>query len=355
MALQTRNCNNNNITPLLEGRKITAGNFRDGRFHNSEKTAVMTAGTGWDTFKKMMAVKAERVPLKKIETSRADPEIFNGKPSQGLYITWIGHSTVLMEIDGSRILFDPMWSRRCSPVPFFGPSRFHGPPFGLDRLPELTAVLISHDHYDHLDRSTITVLGRKGVIFYTPRGVGSHLNKWGVDPELIIEMDWWEETAPPGMPLSFIAAPARHFSGRGIFSRNSTQWCSWIVISEKHRVYFGGDGGLTADFNIIGNQYGPFDCTMLEVGAYHENWGKIHLGPHNAEKAHAMLKGNVLLPIHWGTFNLALHPWYEPAETLYDISGKRGLNVIFPRPGERIDIDSPGETLPWWREFTEVL
>jgi len=270
--------------------------------------------------------------------------------SAGLRVTWLGHSTMLLEIDGVRVLTDPVFGLRASPVSFAGPKRFHPVPATIDQLPELDVVLLSHDHYDHLCRASIEALARRHVPIVTSLGVGSHLERFGVDPAVIVELDWWQEHVLPGGALSFRATPAQHFSGRSPTSRNATLWSSWVLTSARRRLFFSGDTGLTDEFVAIGQKYGPFEVVMLEIGAWNQAWGDIHLGPRNALEALRMLGGGSLLPVHWGTFDLALHAWDEPAETLFTAAQSSGARVLTPMlglPFEPARIDDPK---PWWRE-----
>jgi L-ascorbate metabolism protein UlaG (beta-lactamase superfamily) len=267
----------------------------------------------------------------------------------GLRATWLGHSTVLVEIDGLRVLTDPVWGPRASPSRFAGPKRFQPVPVPLGALPPVDLVLISHDHYDHLDYPTIRQLARLPVPFVTSLGVGAHLEAWGVPPQRIVELDWWESTTLPGADLTIHAAPSQHFSGRGLKDRNATLWSSLVIESPRHRVFFSGDTGLTTEYAAIRERWGPFDLVMLEVGAFHPSWGDIHLGPEHALEAHALLGGGSLLPVHWGTFALAMHAWDEPAETLLALGTKRGAQLLMPRLGEPVEPAHGHALTPWWR------
>ena len=270
----------------------------------------------------------------------------------GLRATWLGHSTVLLEIDGARVLTDPVWGPRASPVSFAGPKRFAPVPIPISALPALDAVFISHDHYDHLDQPSIRELARLDVPFYTSLGVGAHLEAWGVPAARITELDWWQSVRLPRSDVTLTAAPAQHFSGRGIGSRNPTLWSSLAVRGPTRSVFFSGDTGLTDEYREIGQRLGPFDLVMLEVGAYHPAWGDVHLGPENALEALARLGGGTLLPVHWGTFNLAIHAWDEPAETLLQLAPARGARLVMPRLGEAIEPARIEKPDPWWRSVT---
>ncbi|MFO1327376.1 MAG: MBL fold metallo-hydrolase [Rubrivivax sp.] len=268
--------------------------------------------------------------------------------ASGLRATWLGHSTVLLEMDGVRLLTDPVWGARASPFRLLGPRRFQPVPLKLRELPPLDAVLISHDHYDHLCHATVRTLARSSAVpFVTSLGVGAHLQAWGVPPERIHELDWWESHRVGAVTVT--AAPSQHFSGRGLKDRNATLWSSFALRSDRHAVFFSGDTGLTTEYAHIADRLGPFDLVMLEVGAYHPSWGDIHLGPLNAVQAHALLGGGALLPVHWGTFSLALHDWDEPVETLLAQAGRLRAPLLLPHLGEAVEPAHAAAPRPWWR------
>jgi len=269
------------------------------------------------------------------------------KPGSGLRATWLGHSTVLIEIDGVRVLTDPVWGPRASPTRLAGPKRFQPVPVALSALPPLDLVIVSHDHYDHLDYPTIRELAALEVPFVTSLGVGAHLEAWGVPPARITELDWWESHPLRGITVT--AAPSQHFSGRTLKARNSTLWSSFVIRSPHHGVFFSGDSGLTTEYQEIARRLGPFDLVMLEVGGLHPSWGDMHLGPENALKAHALLGGGAFLPVHWGTFSLAMHAWDQPAETLLALGPKVGARLLMPRLGEPVEPAQADGVEPWWR------
>lgn len=271
------------------------------------------------------------------------------KPSSGFRATWLGHSTVLLEMDGARVLTDPVWGSRASPSQLAGPKRFQPVPVALGSLPPLDAVVITHDHYDHLDYGTIRALARTDVPFVTSLGVGAHLEAWGVPTRRIVELDWWESHALPNVGLAVTAAPSQHFSGRTFGARNSTLWSSMVIRSERHAVFFSGDTGLTTEYAAIGRRLGPFDLVMLEVGAFHPAWGDIHLGPENAVEAWKLLGSGSFLPVHWGTFSLAMHAWDEPAETLLALATERHVPLLMPKLGQPVEPARAGRLTPWWR------
>jgi L-ascorbate metabolism protein UlaG (beta-lactamase superfamily) len=280
-----------------------------------------------------------------------DPrEAWGRQPDTGLRATWLGHSTVLVEIAGKRVLTDPVWGARASPSRIAGPKRFQPVPVALRELPPIDLVVISHDHYDHLCHTTILALAKLGVPFVTSLGVGAHLQAWGVPAARITELDWWENHTLPGSELTVTAAPSQHFSGRGLKDRNATLWSSIVLRSPRHAVFFSGDTGLTTEYARIAQRLGPFDLVMLEVGAFHPSWGDIHLGPANALKAWQLLGGGAFLPVHWGTFCLAMHAWDEPVETLLQLAPQYGAPLLMPQLGQPVEPAQAEGVTPWWRQ-----
>lgn len=269
-------------------------------------------------------------------------------PASGLRVTWLGHSTSVVQIDGATFLLDPVWGPAASPIPWAGPARWVPPLLALEELPPLDAVVLSHDHYDHLDMPTIKALAATGVPFYAPLGVGAHLAHWGVPEARIHERDWGDRTEVAGVEV--VCTPARHASGREVFDQNATLWAGWAFLGPAHRVFFSGDTGLFDGMKRIGEELGPFDLTMLEVGAYDAAWPDWHLGPEQAVKAHGWLRGEVLLPVHWGLFDLAFHGWTEPMERVLVAAEATGARVVTPRLGESVEPDAPAPPRRWWPE-----
>ncbi|TCP04051.1 MBL fold metallo-hydrolase [Rubrivivax gelatinosus] len=259
----------------------------------------------------------------------------------------LGHSTLLFKLDSRFWLTDPVFSRRSSPVDWLGPLRFHAPPIALDELPPLAAVLLSHDHYDHLDEPTIRALAHRAEVFVAPLGVGELLVDWGVPASRVRELAWWEHTTVAGLRLT--ATPARHFSGRGLFDRNRRLWCSWVIESPQLKLFFGGDSGYFDGFREIGARLGPFDVSFLEAGAYDRRWPEVHMTPEQTVQAHRDLGARRLVPIHNGTFDLAFHRWDEPLERVSREAHARGVELLTPRFGARLDLVAPEPTEAWWR------
>ncbi|MGW3513291.1 MBL fold metallo-hydrolase [Streptomyces sp. NPDC000994] len=334
--------------------------FKDGVFQNPGGPARTRPSGSTPAFARRYLDKDERrrraprgtVPMH--ATTLADL----AKPAaSGLRLTWMGHSSVLAEIDGQRVLFDPVWGERCSPFPFVGPRRLHPVPLPLAALGPVDVVVISHDHYDHLDLPTIKALAGTDTVFAVPLGVGAHLEHWGVSADRLRELDWHEATRVGGLTLT--ATPARHFCGRALRNTQHTLWASWAVEGEEHRIYHSGDTGYFDGFRQIGADHGPFDATMIQIGAYSEFWPDIHMTPEEGVRAHLDLQGNtpsgVLLPIHWGTFTLAPHAWAEPGEWTKDAAEAAGQAVALPRPGEPFEPSGKVPAEPWWRPVSAPL
>lgn len=322
-----------------------------GRFHNGSRALVQPVGNVDEAVKGMLRGGPDRQPATALPmAARAETlRTLAVPPASGLRITWIGHSTLLIEIDGQRLLTDPMFSDRAFPSTLVGPKRFQPPALWLEDLPALDAVLLSHDHYDHLDLASIRALNRRGVKFYAPLGVGAHLEHWGVPAERIVELDWWEEMKLGRLTLA--ATPAHHFSGRLPMWNNTTLWCSWSILGPKHRLFFSGDSGLAPEFSAIGERYGPFDVAFMDIGAADPAWADIHFGPVNALTAFERVRGRRFFPIHWATFRLARHPWSEPAETLVTEAEKRNIAVLTPFLGEPIEPEGASAVARWWRQL----
>jgi L-ascorbate metabolism protein UlaG (beta-lactamase superfamily) len=303
----------------------------------------------WLSIRSSVSGSAVASPSVALPVVRPDPSLFQSSPAGGLRITWLGHSTTLIEIDGRRILTDPVWGERTSPFSFMGPKRWYAPPIALDDLPAIDVVLLSHDHYDHLDAPTIQRMVAWESRFIAPLGVGAHLEYWGVPAARITEVDWWDRVSID--ELTIHCTPARHASGRHLFDQNATLWAGYALVGPAHRVFFSGDTGMFPELSDIGARFGPFDVTMIEVGAYHQAWPDWHMGPEQAVTAHRMLRGKAFLPIHWGLFDLALHGWTEPVERTSVAAEKAGVDLLLPKPGESI-VPGQTRTARWWPEVS---
>ena len=320
--------------------------YRDGAFHNRLSTHTMPAGSGGQLLRDAFVGPHRRKPSGPVPllTPTTGPV-----PADALHVIWYGHSSALVEIEGRRVLFDPVWSERCSPSMLAGPRRLHPPPVPLEELPELDAIVISHDHYDHLDMATVRTLAREQTApFLIPLGVGGHLERWGLPPHRIIELDWDESTTIGDLRLT--ATQARHFSGRTL-RRDTTLWASWVLTGRTHRLFYTGDSGYFDGYAGIGAQYGPFDATLMQIGAYSPGWPEIHMTPEEAIQAHRDLGGGLLIPLHWATFVLAFHDWADPVERLWREAKALDVRLAIPRPGERVDIADPPPVDGWWQSI----
>ena len=311
----------------------------------------------WSTIRKVLPLyfsnKEEKFPSKPLGPFRTNTSIFESAPTSGLRVTWMGHSSLLVEIDGLRVLMDPVWDQRASPMRWAGPRRFFPAPLKLEELPEIDIVLVSHDHYDHLGESTIRTLASlrsmKDTQWVTSLGVGEILEQYGVKRRSITELDWTQSVGD--VSLEITALPARHFSGRKMFNRFETLWSSYVLKGPQHKIYFGADSGWWPGYEEIGAEYGPFDLTMLEIGAFNELWEAIHLGPDNAVRAfEEMGAKGLLMPIHWGLFDLALHAWRQPIERLVELADEKQIALWYPEPGRPTEVEKGVELrTDWWR------
>jgi L-ascorbate metabolism protein UlaG (beta-lactamase superfamily) len=326
-------------------RMARSPQWRDGRFHNPQPI--------WSNYAKAIAAglrsSPHARPAQSVPVARVNPALFQTAPSSGLRITWLGHSTSLIEIDGYRVLTDPVWSNRASPAGWIGIPRWYEPLIALADLPPIDAVLISHDHYDHLDHRTIRALNARPVTFIVPLGVGAHLEYWGVPAYRIIELDWWENVRVGELEVT--STPARHASARGLFDKDLTLWSGYALRGTQHRVYFSGDTGMQDAFSEIGARLGPFDATLIETGEYNAAWPDWHIGPEQAIDAHRLVRGNVMIPIHWGLFSLAPHTWTEPVERAVAAAARAGVTLATPRPGESVEPTQETATGRWWPEL----
>jgi L-ascorbate metabolism protein UlaG (beta-lactamase superfamily) len=297
------------------------------------------------TNKRNEATPKNALPLRTISAGELDKS-----PEDAVYR--LGHSTVLIRMNGEYILTDPVFSDRASPVQWMGPKRFHPVPVDIKSLPKLKAVVISHDHYDHLDKATLLKLDEKIEQYLVPLRVGKHLQRWGIDPRKITELDWWQNARAGSFELT--ATPSQHFSGRGLLDRDHTLWASWVIKNNNSKIFFSGDSGYFSGFKEIGDRFGPFDLTIIETGAYNNLWSAIHMLPEQSVQAHIDLQGKVMMPVHNTTFDLALHDWYEPYERALSAAQKSNTTLVTPIIGEKLVLHSPRPSNYWWREVTKM-
>jgi L-ascorbate metabolism protein UlaG (beta-lactamase superfamily) len=326
---------------------IRASKKSKGKFLNQIPTQSASFSKIIPIIKAYASNKAEVVPAISPGPFKTDLTAFSTPSESGLRITWIGHSSLLIEIGSIRILTDPIWSERASFSQRFGPKRFFQPPLSLEDLPKIDAVIISHDHYDHLDKNTIRHFAGTTIPFYCSLGIKPLLKQWGIVSNYISEMDWGDSVMIGDCILT--AAPARHFSGRGLTNRNETLWSSFVIKSTKQKIFFGADSGWFPGFEDINEAFGPFDLTMLEIGASSKYWPDIHMGPDLASDAHLALQGKLMMPIHWGTFNLALHAWDEPIKQLLKYAAEKNIELFIPEPGKPTEVTGPHHS-NWWKK-----
>lgn len=283
-----------------------------------------------------------------LEINKTDLENILEAPDSITALTWFGHSAFLLEMDGKIILLDPMLGPAAAPFSFQVKRFSQDLSIEIEDMPKIDAVIFSHDHYDHLDYHTISAIKDKVGRFYVPLGLSSHLIKWGVQSEKIIEMDWWQESDFEGIQLT--CTPSQHFSGRGLNDKGSTLWSSWAIKGKKHNIYFSGDSGYFPGFKAIGEKYGPFDIALIECGQYNELWKEIHMMPEESAQAAIDLHAASIMPIHWGMFELALHPWKEPVDRLAAKAAELSLPLITPEIGERFVLNHKQSLDHWWKD-----
>ncbi len=320
--------------------------YVEGSFTNAEQQAPFELS--WDGVKQSLFGNEQRVPLDKVPVVSIDPAMLQSKPMAGARLAWIGHASTLIELDGARIMTDPVFAERASPFGFAGPKRFHPTPIALEQLAGIDAVVISHNHYDHLDQETILHLAKQGTEFLLPLGNGTLLRSWDIDPAQVIEMEWGDEHMVKDVRIT--ATPSRHYSNRGFLDYKQALWASWTIVGPQHRIFFSGDSGYTKSFAKTGKQFGPFDATIIKVGSYGpgQSWKDIHMEPEDSIRTHKDLRGEVMLPVHWATFNLANHQWKEPIVRSVKAAKSNGVALITPRIGEIVELDGRFNSQPWW-------
>jgi L-ascorbate metabolism protein UlaG (beta-lactamase superfamily) len=336
-----------------EARIKSSPQYRNGAFVNPNGVASnLFSRESWEVA--MDYLRTKRIdPLPRIPppVHQLHPRQWNDQPAERFSFSWLGHSGILLLIETQRILVDPILNERASPFSWIGPKRFHPAPVSPETLPPIDVVLITHDHYDHLEKSTLVAINDKVSRFVVPLGIGMLLAEWGIPREKIIELDWWESHTFG--TLTYHATPAVHYSGRWLVDGNSRLWCSWSILGREKRVFVSGDSGYFDAFETIGERLGPFDVTFLKIGAYSDKgtWRAAHMTPEEAGQQHLDLKGQLLVPLHWATFDLGLHPWYEPVERLVTFAGERSIRLVTPEVGQQIDLSGTVETDHWWRTY----
>jgi L-ascorbate metabolism protein UlaG (beta-lactamase superfamily) len=322
--------------------------YRDGRFVNVQPEAPTGLAAMGDYLVRQFSGNEVREPPRPLPVMAVDKAaLAAAPPPSGLRAFWIGHASTYVELDGLRLLLDPVFAERVSPLPV-GPRRFHPPPIALADLPAIDAVLISHDHYDHLDMDTVRHLAARGTRFFVPLGIGAHLELWGVPAAQIEELEWWQQGTLRGVQI--VCTPTRHYSGRSLRDRSATLWSSWSVIGPQHRIYYSGDTGYSTHFKEIGSRLGPFDMAFIKIGAYGpgQSWIDIHMPPEQSVQAHREVRARRMFPVHWSTFNLAYHDWDEPIRRAVAEARRTGVELVTPRIGEWVDAQREFASVPWW-------
>jgi len=331
-------------------RAQASSHYHAGEFENTLPHPPLEFGDVWSYIKEQLFGDQIRTPPSAIPMPSVLPVLLEAQPASELRAIWFGHSSVYMELDGLRFFVDPVFSDYASPISGIGPKRSHPPPIALTNLPRIDVVMISHDHYDHLDMQTIQYLSSNGSRFLVPLGVGAHLDEWNVPKTQITELDWWESTNIGGVTIT--STPAQHYSGRGLFDYKETFWSSWAVVGTKHRVFYSGDSGLSDHFRSIGEQYGPFDLSIIKIGQYGPgaSWVYSHMDPEQAIEAHIAVRASRMLPVSWATFNIAFHDWDEPIRRAAQAASEKNVELVTPRVGDIVVAGKPFNSHSWWEE-----
>lgn len=296
-----------------------------------------------DIAKFIESAEAENSEASEIPETPEVPEI-----EETIKFIWLGHSSFLLRMGKRTILVDPVFSESVSPVPFLA-KRFQAPPIKLEELPKIDYILISHDHYDHLDMGSIQYFKDKQCQFVTPLGIASHLEHWGIVRERVQELDWWQSMEVEG--LKFTATPSQHFSGRNLFDSNKTLWASWVIQYQQKKVYFSGDSGYDIHFKEIGERLGPFDLAFIETGQYNKKWEEVHMLPHQSAQAYFDLQAKAYVPVHWGMFELSIHSWFDPIEKIHQLALERSINLLSPKLGQMVELGKDQTFEAWWESI----
>ncbi len=334
-------------TTGCDGRYAQSPQFSECSFHNPPNPDVLPSASSWSNWTRFLfATKVGTVPVDAIPVRPLTTAQLNALDPQANHLVRLGHSSHLLKLQGRFWLIDPVFGERVSPVSFIGPKRFHAPPLNLQQLPDIEGVILSHDHYDHLDVPTIDYLVSRARRYVVPLGVKARLVDMGVDPARITELDWWQSTEQAGIRLT--AAPAQHFSGRSLNDRNKTLWASWVIQSADQRIFYSGDSGYFGGFKTIGERFGGFDLAMMENGAYDANWPAVHMTPEESVKAFQDLRARVLYPVHNSTFDLAFHTWHDPLDRIATLSDQKGITLATPVIGEVLTLGRERTNVRWW-------
>jgi L-ascorbate metabolism protein UlaG (beta-lactamase superfamily) len=334
---------------LIGCAHVSISQYNLGREHTRKAVDLPSVTDVLDaSYRYVFEPQLNQVPLESIEVYKLSRAELDALPNDRISAVRFGHSTVLLKIEGQYWLTDPVFSNSLGPIYSLGIERFHDAPLNISELPHIKGVLISHNHYDHLDRLTIEALRKKVEHFYVPLGNGEYLVDWGIDPENITELDWWESIEFG--ELTVIATPANHISGRVLIDQNKALWSSWVLHSNTQSVFFSGDSGYSGIFKEIGERYGPFDLTLMENGSYDHSWEGEHLMPEQAVQAHIDLSGNVLMSIHNSTFDLAFHEWNAPLESISQLAKRKGINLALPPMGKPVTVESRSHDYAWLKQ-----
>jgi L-ascorbate metabolism protein UlaG (beta-lactamase superfamily) len=326
----------------------TSPQYNDGEFVNPMDAPVMAPGSTWEYIKKkFFSERLDPEPTGELLVKPIQQSEWTGIDKENLFFAWLGHSSILIAVDGKTVLVDPVLEERASPFSWIGPKRFHPAPVTAEGLPPIDVVVITHDHYDHLEEPTIRRLDGKTGLFLVPLGIGELLEEWGIKPEKVVELDWWELHKVGS--VQFTATPAIHYARRGLFDGNERLWCSWSLQGQNKRLFISGDSGYYGGFKKIGEKLGPFDVTFLKIGSYDKMWKQVHMLPEEAVQQHQDLRGGIMAPLHWATFDLGLHPWYEPVERTLTAARETDVQMITPIIGEQVNINRLPKVNPWWR------
>lgn len=332
---------------VCESPYVRSPQFKGCGFQNPPNPDALPSASGWKIWSRFLfESKIDTVPTDPIPVQALDAAMLQALDPQTNHLVRLGHSSHLLKLQGKFWLIDPVFSERASPFQWLGPRRFHKPPIALEQLPPIDGLILSHDHYDHLDTATIEYLAQRVRRYFVPLGVKARLVEFGVAADRVTELDWWQDAQYDGVRLT--ATPAQHFSGRTLNDRNRTLWASWVVQSGGQRIFYSGDSGYFRGFRDIGERFGGFDLAMMENGAYDAYWPSVHMTPEESVQAFEDLRGKVLYSVHNSTFDIAFHTWHDPLDRIADLSESKQITIATPVIGEVLTIGQPRTNLRWW-------